>query len=77
MTEDSLLLLSEYVLPDADAPPPAVQLDLSMMAIYAGMERTQALWETLLQSASFEIVKIWRPTRVEPESASLIEARPA
>ena len=76
MNKDSLLLLSDYVLPDIGAPLPAINLDLSMMAIYSAMERTREQWEALLKSAGFEIIKIWHPTHVEPESASLIEARP-
>ena len=76
MTDQSVLLLSEYVMPERGAPLPAIQMDLCMMAMYAAMERTESQWETLLRSAGFSIIRIWRPDMVEPESASLIEARP-
>jgi hypothetical protein len=46
-------------------------LDINMMALLNGMERTEAQWEALLNQAGLKIVKFWKD---DPESEGLIEA---
>ena len=76
MAPDSILLLNEYVLPDSGVTLFPGQLDLSMMAMFSSLERTKRQWEDLLDSAGFEVLKIWSPQVMDVGHASLIEARP-
>lgn len=66
----SKLLINELVLPDTHVPPRAAFLDLSMMAVEAGVERTSQHWHTLMESAGFHVEKIWSSSGPE----SIIEA---
>ena len=56
----SKLLISELVLPARGASLFAASLDLQMMGLHAGMERSETQWHKLLQSAGLTIVKIWQ-----------------
>ncbi|MCJ1255477.1 hypothetical protein MMC24_003293 [Lignoscripta atroalba] len=55
----SQILLNELILPDKGCPLFQAGMDLNMMAMHAGMERTQKQWVELLDSAGFEITKFW------------------
>ncbi|KAL8998443.1 MAG: hypothetical protein Q9169_002480 [Polycauliona sp. 2 TL-2023] len=55
----SKLLIDEVVLPDTDVPRQGAFLDLSMMAIETGTERTSRQWHDLLASVGLRIEKIW------------------
>ena len=66
------LLLAECVLAPSDPMLPFVAgLDVNMMAMAGGKERTKAEWTALLRSGGFEPVA-FRPTR---SPLTLIEAR--
>ncbi|KAL8716477.1 MAG: hypothetical protein Q9225_006204, partial [Loekoesia sp. 1 TL-2023] len=56
----SKLLIDEMVLPDTNIPPKGAFLDLTMMAVETGSERTSGQWHDLLKSAGLRIEKIWR-----------------
>lgn len=56
----SKLLISEFVLADTDAALFPSTLDLQMMGLHAGMERTETHWRRLFGSAGLDIVKIWQ-----------------
>lgn len=64
------LIVADAVLPENSQPHPAKFLDLMMMVLPGGRERTETEWRTLLDRAGFAITKIV-PTK-EPES--VIEA---
>ena len=68
----SKLLINDFVLPDiytgADLQP--ALLDIMMMSMCAGVERTERQWRSLLDSVGLEVVKIWRADGAE----SVIEA---
>ena len=49
----------------------AMQTDINMMSIVAGIERTEEQWHQLLGSVGLRIVRIWTE---EPDSESIIEA---
>ncbi len=68
-----LLLLREGVLAETDIPRRRALLDLEMMALNGGRERTEAEWRALLGRAGFSLSRIW-PSRGMQD---LIEARPA
>ncbi|KAL8785941.1 MAG: hypothetical protein Q9213_003090 [Squamulea squamosa] len=55
----SKLLIDELVLPDINVPPKGAFLDLSMMALETGSERTSKQWHDLLASVGLRIEKIW------------------
>ena len=73
MTKGSKLLLVEIVLPPGDAPSPGKMLDLQMMIITGGRDRTEAEYRTLLEAAGFTLAQVV-PT---PSERSVIEATPA
>lgn len=67
------LLLVEEVLPPGDAPSPARLLDLLMLALIGGQERTEEEFRTLLAAAGFTLARIV-PTAV---GTCVLEARPS
>jgi hypothetical protein len=70
MSSTSKLLLIEMVIPPGDAPSYAKLLDLEMLVLAGGRERTGAEYRALLADAGFRMSRII-PTRT---SSSLIEA---
>jgi SAM-dependent methyltransferase len=70
---DGVLLLAELVIPPAGTPSPGKFLDLEMLVICDGKERTEAEYRDLLAGAGFRL------TRVVPTGApiGLVEAVPA
>ncbi|KAI9157924.1 putative o- protein [Paramyrothecium foliicola] len=67
----SKLLLSEFILPATDAPLYPSLLDINMLTLLNGMERTEAQFEKLLDAAGLKVVKFWT---VAPEVEGLVEA---
>ena len=55
----SKILLSETILPDMGCSLLQAGLDIQMMGMHAGMERTRAQWKKLLEGEGFRIVKFW------------------
>jgi SAM-dependent methyltransferase len=75
MGPDGTLLLVEVVLPTrAGEQPAAIRMDLHMLTLLRGRERTAAEYERLLGAAGFRPVRIV-PTR-SPAGVSVIEAVP-
>ena len=68
----SKLLISEFVLADTETALFPASLDLQMMGLHAGMERTERQWRALLGEAGLEVVRIWRKAVGEE---SVIEAK--
>lgn len=74
MSREARLLLVEMVMPErTEQAPIAVQLDLQMLVVTGGRERSQAEHRGLLGRAGFERVRVI-PTASE---ASIVEAVPA
>ena len=65
-TPESRLILLEAVVPPGNEPGSGKWLDLLMLALFAGRERDEAQWRTLLEAGGFE------PTSIED---GLIQAR--
>ena len=55
----SKILLSEAILPDTGCSLLQAGLDIEMMGMHAGMERTRAQWKKLLEGEGFSIVQFW------------------
>lgn len=70
MKPDGRLLIVEMVLPSGDTPHLGKLLDMIMLAIPGGQERTEEEYRTLLSKAGFRL------TRVVPTASavSVIEA---
>jgi len=68
----SKLLIFEFILPDVGAPLFPSLLDINMMALLSGMERTEMQWRTLLNSVNLEVMKFWKVK--DPNVEGLIEA---
>ena len=65
------LLVLEQVIAEDGRPHPAKQLDLHMLVMLGGRERTESAWRRLLAAGGFAITSITRSAR-----SSLIEAEP-
>ena len=72
MRDDAVLLVLELIVPEDDAPHPAKLVDLQMLFLLGGRERTRPEWEELLHRGGFELAAV-----VEGRRANVIEARPA
>ncbi|MCJ1463901.1 hypothetical protein MMC07_002510 [Pseudocyphellaria aurata] len=73
MTPESLLLICETVLPETNVALVSAQMDLIMMANFAALERTEKQFETLLDEAGFELVRVWRPDNIMSSHGQLVE----
>jgi hypothetical protein len=69
----SRILIVDFVLPDTNTPLMQASLDIQMMSIGAGVERSERQWRDLLHSAGLEITGIWNQS---PAMESVIEAVP-
>ena len=58
-SEYSTLLINDYVVPEMGASLRVASMDLQMMSLFAGIERTESQWRSLLDLSGLEIVKIW------------------
>jgi hypothetical protein len=75
MGAHSTLVLVEAVMPErAQAQPAAVRMDLQMLTLFGGRERTAPEYERLVGAAGFRLVRVV-PTR-SPAGISVVEATP-
>jgi len=73
MKQNSRLLIIEMVLPTGNTPHPGKMLDIVMLAVAGGQERTVPEYRQLLDKAGFQLTRV-----VPTESAvSIVEALPA
>ena len=73
MDEGARLLLIERVLPPGDAPSPGKLVDITMLVLTGGRERTEEEYRALLEAAGFTLRRV---VTINGETA-VIEARPA
>lgn len=73
MTPSSRLLIVEFVLPTGNTPHPGKVLDMVMMTLPGGTERTESEYGALLAKAGFRLNRVV-PTA---SAASVVEALPA
>lgn len=69
----SRILIVDFVLLDTGVPLMQTSLDIQMMCIGAGQERSERQWRDLLGSVGIEIIDIWNKG---PGRESVIEAVP-
>lgn len=58
MGPDSVILLDEMILPNKNVHWQSTQIDITMMAALASIERTQTQWSDLLASVGLKIAKV-------------------
>ena len=68
MVSDSVLLVDETVLPATDVGFIAASIDLTMLGAFASMERTEAEWRTLAESAGLQLVRTFTYNELEHET---------
>jgi hypothetical protein len=71
MRDDAVLLVLELIVPEDDRPHPSKLVDLQMLVLLGGRERTRTQWAELLRRGGFELAAVTDGAR-----ASVIEARP-
>lgn len=59
MTSQSLLLIDDRVLPEKGTSLTVMQLDITMMAMLNGTERTLTRWKKLLAEVGLEITQVY------------------
>ena len=67
----SRVFINDWILPDQGSPLYPATMDINMMALSLGTERTEKQWNALLSNVGLKVVKIWG---VGPEMEGLIEA---
>ncbi|KAH8669004.1 putative O-methyltransferase [Xylariales sp. PMI_506] len=73
----STLLIDDYVLPEEKVGFRAASMDIAMMVIVNGVERTASQWESLVGSAGLKLVKIWYAEETSEGSEAVIECEKA
>ncbi|KAH8647212.1 putative O-methyltransferase [Xylariales sp. PMI_506] len=59
----SKLLICDIMLPTTKATHIQATLDVQMMGLISALERTEPMWESLLEQAGFNVVKLWSDPR--------------
>lgn len=73
MNHDSILLINENAISESNVPLYAAKLDLSMMALFSSLDRTETQFKELLDSSGFNLIRVWT-SRVLPALGTLFEA---
>ena len=55
----SKLLIYEMLLPPTGASLAQATMDVEMMALLGGLERTATAWTSLLEESGFSVIKLW------------------
>ncbi|KAJ5712150.1 hypothetical protein N7488_006306 [Penicillium malachiteum] len=71
--EYSRIIIVDFVLPDTKVPKMQAAMDIQMMSVGAGVERSKKQWNDLLTSVGLKITGIWN---CNPAMESVIEAVP-
>ena len=75
--DEGTLLLREGLLSEGPPSPARAQLDLMMMAVTGGRERTEAEWRELLHRAGFALQRVLAGQRSQELIVSVPVASPA
>ena len=57
----SKLLIGNIILPETDVPLRNSGLDIAMMYLHSGMQRSEREWRELVEGADLRVVKVWYP----------------
>lgn len=72
ISADGILLIRDSVLPPGDASSQAKEMDLTMLIMTGGLERSEEEWRSLLRGAEFDLASVRRTS----SPFDLIEAKP-
>jgi hypothetical protein len=70
----SKLLINDFVLPEIDVPLHPALLDITIMSLCSGVERSEKQWRALLDSVGLGVVKIWKTEGVEAVIETMLKA---
>lgn len=56
----SKLLIAEFILADHNSRLVPASLDIQMMGLHSGMERSAQQWRELLDSVGLKVTRIWQ-----------------
>jgi len=73
MGPSSVILIDEIVLADDATHWQAAQLDITMMASVAAMERSHGQWLSLLHGAGLKLESVWKYTEETAESLMVVK----
>ncbi|KAI0111777.1 S-adenosyl-L-methionine-dependent methyltransferase [Daldinia grandis] len=68
MKPESVLLVDEMVLPEENVNYMAASIDMTILAAFASMERTEAQWTTLFEDAGLRLVRTYTYSPLSYES---------
>lgn len=68
MKPESVLLVDELVLPEENVNYMAASIDMTILAAFASMERTEAQWKTLFEEVGLKMVRTYRYSPLTYES---------
>ncbi|KAI7972180.1 hypothetical protein EIK77_001746 [Talaromyces pinophilus] len=74
MTNDSVLILNENALPDENVGGFQARVDILMMSILSGIDRTYKQFHKLLEESGFEVLGTYRPQTLSPGAGTIFEA---
>ena len=57
----SKLLIANVILPEMHPPLRQVGLDMAMLFLHSGSQRSEPEWNSLLDGAGFKVIKFWHP----------------
>lgn len=57
----SKLLIGNVILPDENVPLRQSGLDIAMLVMHSGSQRSELEWRSLLQEGGFDVKKVWKP----------------
>lgn len=55
----STFLIYDYLMPETGASIRAAAMDVQMMSLFAGIERTESQWRIVLDASGLEMVQVW------------------
>jgi hypothetical protein len=57
----SKLLVANIILPDENVPLRQSGLDIAMLCMHSGSQRSESQWRELLGEAGFNVTAVWKP----------------
>lgn len=57
----SKLLIADLILPNTKCPERALGLDIGMLLLHSGMQRSEKQWDQLLREAGLRVARFWTP----------------
>ena len=55
----SKLIVGNIILPDENVPLRQSGLDIAMLYLHSGSQRSESEWRNLLEDAGLEVIKVW------------------